>query len=60
MKGFIKDDQIKRDEKVGAYNTHGVDDKLTKKMLVGKPVLMRQLWLQWRVWAHKMHLFVVQ
>jgi hypothetical protein len=51
MKGFIKGDQIKGDEKIGSCNTHGVDEKLMKKILVGKPILMRQLWLQWRVWA---------
>jgi hypothetical protein len=49
MKGFIKGDQIKADEKIGAYNTHGVDEKLMKKILVGNPILMRQLWLQWCV-----------
>jgi hypothetical protein len=46
VKGLIKGDQIKREEKEGAYNTHGVDDKLMKKILVGNPVLMRQFWLQ--------------
>jgi hypothetical protein len=55
MKGFIKGDQIKRDEKVEAYNTRGVDGKLMKKIVVRKPVLMRQLCLQWRVWADNMY-----
>jgi hypothetical protein len=59
MKSFIKDGQIKGDEKVGEYNTYGVDEKFIKKIfLIGKCILMRQLCLQWREWADIICLFM--
>jgi hypothetical protein len=51
MKSFIKDGQIKGDEKVGKYNTYGVDEKFIKTILIRKSILTRQLCLQWREWA---------